>query len=175
MCISPWNFPLAIFAGQIAAALAAGNCVLAKPAEQTPAIAMRAIELFHQAGVPHRVLHFLPGDGATIGNALIAQPELGGVMFTGSTETASIINKNLASREGPIIPFIAETGGINVMLADSTALPEQLIDDVIDSAFNSAGQRCSALRVLYIQDEICLLYTSPSPRDLSTSRMPSSA
>ena len=154
LCISPWNFPLAIFAGQIAAALAAGNCVLAKPAEQTPAIAMRAIELFHQAGVPHRVLHFLPGDGATIGNALIAQPELGGVMFTGSTETASIINKNLASREGPIIPFIAETGGINVMLADSTALPEQLIDDVIDSAFNSAGQRCSALRVLYIQDEI---------------------
>ena len=154
LCISPWNFPLAIFTGQIAAALAAGNSVLAKPAEQTPAIAMRAIELFHQAGVPEDVLHYLPGDGATIGNALIAHPKLGGVMFTGSTETARVINKNLANREGPIIPFIAETGGINVMLADSTALPEQLIDDVIESAFNSAGQRCSALRVLYIQDEI---------------------
>lgn len=154
LCISPWNFPLAIFMGQIAAALAAGNSVLAKPAEQTPAIAMRAIEFFHQAGVPDDVLHYLPGDGATIGNALVANTRLGGVMFTGSTETARIINKNLAKREGPIIPFVAETGGVNVMLADSTALPEQLIDDVIESAFNSAGQRCSALRVLYIQDEI---------------------
>ncbi len=154
LCISPWNFPLAIFMGQIAAALAAGNAVLAKPAEQTPAIAMKAIEFFHQAGVPVDVLHYLPGDGATIGNALVANSKLGGVMFTGSTETAKIINKNLADREGPIIPFVAETGGINVMLADSTALPEQLIDDVIESAFNSAGQRCSALRVLYIQDEI---------------------
>ena len=154
LCISPWNFPLAIFIGQITAALAAGNSVLAKPAEQTPLIAMRAIELLHEAGVPSEVLHYLPGDGATIGNALIADSKLAGVMFTGSTHTAKIINKNLAERDGPIIPLIAETGGINVMLADSTALPEQLIDDVINSAFNSAGQRCSALRVLYIQDEI---------------------
>ncbi len=154
LCISPWNFPLAIFVGQIAAALAAGNSVLAKPAEQTPLIASRAVELLHEAGIPVDVLHLLPGDGAQVGGGLIADQRTTGVVFTGGTDTAQIINQQLAQRGGPIAPFIAETGGLNVMLVDGTALPEQLVDDVIASAFQSAGQRCSALRVLYLQEDI---------------------
>jgi RHH-type transcriptional regulator, proline utilization regulon repressor / proline dehydrogenase / delta 1-pyrroline-5-carboxylate dehydrogenase len=154
LCISPWNFPLAIFAGQVAAALAAGNAVIAKPAEQTPLIAMRAVKLMQEAGVPGDVLHLLPGDGARIGGALVADTRISGVAFTGSTETAKLINRQLAEREGPIVPLIAETGGLNVMLVDATALPEQVVDDVITSAFQSAGQRCSALRVLYLQEDI---------------------
>jgi len=153
-CISPWNFPLAIFTGQVAAALAAGNCVAAKPAEQTPLIAAEAVRLRHEAGVPVEVLHLLPGDGAQIGGALIRDPRVAGVVFTGSMETAALINRALASRPGPIVPLIAETGGQNVMLVDSTALPEQVVDDVVVSAFQSAGQRCSALRVLYLQEEV---------------------
>jgi RHH-type transcriptional regulator, proline utilization regulon repressor / proline dehydrogenase / delta 1-pyrroline-5-carboxylate dehydrogenase len=153
LCISPWNFPLAIFLGQISAALAAGNCVLAKPARQTPLLAMRCIQLFHQAGVPPTVLHFLPGSGNMLGKVLLTDPRIAGVVFTGSTSTAGIIQQQLAKRPA-IIPFIAETGGQNVMIADSTAHCEQLVQDVINSAFNSAGQRCSALRVLYLQNEI---------------------
>ena len=153
-CISPWNFPLAIFVGQIAAALAAGNSVLAKPARQTPLTACRAVQLMHRAGIPEEVLHFLPGSGAAIGQQLFADERLGGVVFTGSTDTAWDIQRALAQRGGPIIPLIAETGGQNVMLADSSALPEQLVNDVLRSAFNSAGQRCSALRVLFVQEEI---------------------
>lgn len=154
LCISPWNFPLAICVGQVAAALLAGNAVLAKPAEQTPLIAHRAVKLLHRAGVPTGVLHLLPGDGPVVGSALVADERVSGVAFTGSTETARRINRRLAAREGPIVPLIAETGGLNVMLVDSTALPEQVVDDVIASAFQSAGQRCSALRVLYLQEEI---------------------
>lgn len=154
LCISPWNFPLAIFSGQIAAALVAGNAVIAKPAEQTPLIAAFAIELFHQAGIPEQVLQFVPGRGETIGKALVAHSAVAGVMFTGSTETARAIGLSLANREGPIVPLIAETGGINAMIADSTALPEQLVRDTLISAFGSAGQRCSALRVLYLQEDI---------------------
>jgi RHH-type transcriptional regulator, proline utilization regulon repressor / proline dehydrogenase / delta 1-pyrroline-5-carboxylate dehydrogenase len=153
-CISPWNFPLAIFTGQVAGALAAGNTVLAKPAEQTPLIAAAAVRLLHQAGVPVDALHLLPGDGPKIGNALFADPRLAGVAFTGSTEAANAINRALASREGPIATLIAETGGQNAMIVDSTALPEQVTRDVIASAFDSAGQRCSALRVLYLQDDV---------------------
>ncbi|MDA5193155.1 bifunctional proline dehydrogenase/L-glutamate gamma-semialdehyde dehydrogenase PutA [Govanella unica] len=153
-CISPWNFPLAIFAGQIAAALAAGNAVLAKPAEQTPLIGAEAVRLFHKAGVPGDVLHFLPGDGATVGAAITGDPRLAGVAFTGSTETAQIINRVLAGRDGPIATLIAETGGQNAMIVDSTALPEQVVDDAVISAFQSAGQRCSALRVLFLQDDV---------------------
>ena len=153
-CVSPWNFPLAIFTGQVVAALMAGNSVVAKPAEQTPLIAMRAVQILHQAGVPADVLHLLPGDGATVGGAAIADPRLAGVAFTGSTETARLINRQMAARDGAILPLIAETGGLNVMLVDSTALPEQVVDDVIDSAFQSAGQRCSALRVLYLQEDV---------------------
>ena len=153
-CISPWNFPLAIFTGQIAAALVAGNAVIAKPAEQTPLIAARAVALFRDAGVPADVLHLLPGDGPTIGGRLAADPRVAGIAFTGSTETARAINQALASRPGPIVPLIAETGGQNAMIVDSTALPEQVVVDVIDSAFRSAGQRCSALRVLFVQDGI---------------------
>ncbi|MFN0042446.1 MAG: bifunctional proline dehydrogenase/L-glutamate gamma-semialdehyde dehydrogenase PutA, partial [Alphaproteobacteria bacterium] len=149
LCISPWNFPLAIFTGQIAAALAAGNAVLAKPAEQTPLIAAEGVRLLHQAGVPTDVLHFLPGDGPTIGGALLNAPGLAGVAFTGSTEVARLIARALAAREGPILPLIAETGGQNAMIVDSTALPEQVVRDVLASAFQSAGQRCSALRVLF--------------------------
>ncbi|MEM8769421.1 MAG: bifunctional proline dehydrogenase/L-glutamate gamma-semialdehyde dehydrogenase PutA, partial [Pseudomonadota bacterium] len=149
-CISPWNFPLAIFLGQVSAALAAGNCVLAKPAEQTPLVAGRAVTLLHAAGIPEDALQLLPGDGARIGALLTTDDRINGIAFTGSTETARQINQTLAARTGPIVPFIAETGGQNVMIADSTALPEQLVDDVIDSAFRSAGQRCSALRVLYL-------------------------
>ena len=152
-CISPWNFPLAIFTGQVAAALAAGNAVLAKPAEQTSLTAHRAVQLLHQAGVPPQVLHLLPGAGELVGAALVSDARIAGIAFTGSTEVAHAINLRLAERPGPIIPFIAETGGQNVMIADSSALPEQLVDDVIRSAFNSAGQRCSALRVLFVQDE----------------------
>ncbi|MGH8664151.1 MAG: L-glutamate gamma-semialdehyde dehydrogenase, partial [Burkholderiales bacterium] len=153
-CISPWNFPLAIFTGQIAAALAAGNCVIAKPAEQTPLIAALAVELFHRAGIPAEVLHLLPGPGETIGAQLIADPRTSGIAFTGSVETAHAINLALAKRTGPIVPLIAETGGQNAMIVDSTALPEQVVDDVIASAFRSTGQRCSALRVLFLQDEV---------------------
>ncbi len=153
-CISPWNFPLAIYTGQVAAALAAGNAVIAKPAEQTPLVAYRAFELLREAGIPADVLHFLPGDGATIGGRAVADPRLAGVAFTGSTETARLINQSLASRTGPIATFIAETGGQNGMFVDSSALPEQVVLDSIYSAFNSAGQRCSALRLLCVQEHI---------------------
>jgi RHH-type transcriptional regulator, proline utilization regulon repressor / proline dehydrogenase / delta 1-pyrroline-5-carboxylate dehydrogenase len=154
VCISPWNFPLAIFVGQIAAALAAGNSVIAKPAEQTPLVAFAAIKLLHEAGVPADVLSLLPGDGATVGAALVNDARINGVVFTGSTATAQTINCSLAARAGAIIPFIAETGGINALVADSSALPEQIVNDVMASAFNSAGQRCSACRVLFVQQEI---------------------
>ncbi len=149
-CISPWNFPLAIFTGQIAAALAAGNAVLAKPAEQTPLIAAEAVRLFHKAGLDPALLALLPGEGAAIGAALVAHPGIDGVAFTGGTDTAWAINRTLAARNGPIIPFIAETGGLNAMFVDTTALKEQVVDDVIISAFGSAGQRCSALRLLFL-------------------------
>ncbi|MFM5907783.1 MAG: L-glutamate gamma-semialdehyde dehydrogenase [Novosphingobium sp.] len=152
-CISPWNFPLAIFTGQIAAALAAGNAVLAKPAEQTPRIAAEAVRLFRQAGLPESVLALVPGDGGSVGAALVAHPGIDGVAFTGGTETAWAINRSLAARQGPIVPFIAETGGLNGMFADTTALKEQLVDDAVLSAFGSAGQRCSALRMLYLPAE----------------------
>ncbi len=152
-CISPWNFPLSIFTGQIAAALAAGNAVLAKPAEQTPLVAAAAVAILHRAGVPGDALQLLPGDGK-VGAALVADPHIAGVAFTGSTETARAINLTLARREGPILPFIAETGGQNAMIVDSSALPEQVVGDVLASAFNSAGQRCSALRVLFLQEDI---------------------
>jgi len=153
VCISPWNFPLAIFMGQVAAALASGNGVVAKPAEQTPLIGAQAIKLLHEAGVPRDLLHFLPG-GGDIGQKLVAHPCTAGVVFTGSTQTGRAINQALAARPGPIVPLIAETGGQNAMFVDSTALLEQVSDDVIQSAFLSAGQRCSALRVLYVQDDI---------------------
>jgi len=153
LCISPWNFPLAIFVGQVSAALVAGNAVLAKPAEQTPLIAFEAVKLLHEAGIPEDILHLLPG-GKSVGAALVADNRIAGVAFTGSTETAKRINRQLAARDGAIIPLIAETGGLNVMLVDATALPEQVVDDVIVSAFQSAGQRCSALRVLYLQEDI---------------------
>ena len=154
LCISPWNFPLAIFVGQIAAALATGNTVVAKPAAQTPAIAAAAIRLFHQAGVPGAALQLLLGSGSQIGKLLISDNRVAGIAFTGSTVTAQRINQQLAARPGGPIPFIAETGGQNCMVVDSTALPEQVVDDVITSAFQSAGQRCSALRVLFIQEDI---------------------
>jgi RHH-type proline utilization regulon transcriptional repressor/proline dehydrogenase/delta 1-pyrroline-5-carboxylate dehydrogenase len=153
VCISPWNFPLAIFLGQVAAALVAGNTVVAKPAEQTPLVAALAIALLHEAGVPESALQFVPGDGA-IGAALVAYPRIAGVVFTGSTEVGRSINRALAQKSGPIVPLIAETGGINAMIVDATALPEQVSDDVIASAFRSAGQRCSALRLLCLQDDV---------------------
>jgi len=153
VCISPWNFPLAIFTGQVVAALVAGNSVLAKPAEQTPLIAARAVSLMHSAGVPEDVLFCLPGDGE-VGAALTADPRIAGVAFTGSTQTARIINKTLAEREGPLATLIAETGGQNAMIVDSSALPEQVVADVIHSAFLSAGQRCSALRILCLQSDV---------------------
>ncbi len=153
-CISPWNFPLAIFLGQITGALAAGNTVIAKPASQTPYVAQFAVSLLHQAGFPKEVVQIAIGRGATIGERLIEDGRVMGIMFTGSTETAAGINLAIAKRPGPIIPFIAETGGQNVMIVDSSALPEQVVSDVLTSAFNSAGQRCSALRVLFLQDEI---------------------
>ncbi|MFL6575800.1 MAG: bifunctional proline dehydrogenase/L-glutamate gamma-semialdehyde dehydrogenase PutA, partial [Povalibacter sp.] len=154
VCISPWNFPLAIFTGQIAAALAAGNGVIAKPAEQTPLIAARAVELLLEAGVPGDVLHLLPGDGATVGARAVADARIAGVAFTGSTETAHLIHRSLANREGAIPVLIAETGGQNALIADSSALPEQIVLDVVQSGFNSAGQRCSALRALFVQEDI---------------------
>ena len=154
VCISPWNFPIAIFVGQITAALAAGNTVIAKPASQTALTAMRCVEILHQAGIPETVLQFLPASGSLIGQHLIPDPRVAGVAFTGSTETAQFINRQLAQQHQAIVPLIAETGGQNVMIADSSALLEQLVQDVIVSAFNSAGQRCSALRVLFVQQEI---------------------
>jgi RHH-type proline utilization regulon transcriptional repressor/proline dehydrogenase/delta 1-pyrroline-5-carboxylate dehydrogenase len=153
-CISPWNFPLAIFTGQIAGALAAGNAVVAKPAEQTPLVAARAVRLMHKAGVPPNVLYLLPGRGEVVGAALVGHPRVDGVAFTGSTETGIAINRALAAREGPIVKLIAETGGLNAMIVDSSALPEQVVDDTLTSAFDSAGQRCSALRVLFLQEDI---------------------
>jgi RHH-type transcriptional regulator, proline utilization regulon repressor / proline dehydrogenase / delta 1-pyrroline-5-carboxylate dehydrogenase len=154
LCISPWNFPLAIFLGQIAAAFAAGNAVIAKPAEQTPIIAFETVKLLLEAGMPNAAIHFLPGKGETIGAALVADSRIDGIAFTGGTSTARAINRALAERDGPIIPFIAETGGLNAMIADSSALPEQVVNDVLASAFNSAGQRCSALRILCVQKDI---------------------
>ncbi|MDI1269362.1 MAG: L-glutamate gamma-semialdehyde dehydrogenase [Polaromonas sp.] len=154
VCISPWNFPLAIFTGQVAAALATGNAVLAKPAEQTPGVAWEAVKLLHAAGVPEGALQLLHGPGDTVGAALVAAPGIAGVVFTGSTQVAKIINRALAAKDGPIVPLIAETGGINAMLVDSSALPEQVVDAVVQSAFRSAGQRCSALRLLCVHEGI---------------------
>ena len=156
VCISPWNFPLAIFTGQVAAALVAGNPVLAKPAEETPLIAAQAVALLHAAGVPADALQLVPGDGA-IGAALVGAAETAGVMFTGSTEVARLIQRQLAARLSPAgrpIPLVAETGGQNAMIVDSSALAEQVVADVIASAFDSAGQRCSALRILCLQEEV---------------------
>ncbi len=177
VCISPWNFPLAIFLGQISAALLAGNAVVAKPAEQTPLIAYETAKLLHEAGVPEDVFLLVPGDGA-VGAALTAHPDVAGVAFTGSTETAWAINKTLAMKRGPIVPLIAETGGINAMLVDATALPEQVCDDVMMSAFRSAGQRCSALRLLYVQDDVAdtllaMLEGAAKELELGDPRLPS--
>ncbi|MEL0168025.1 MAG: bifunctional proline dehydrogenase/L-glutamate gamma-semialdehyde dehydrogenase PutA [Pseudomonadaceae bacterium] len=153
-CISPWNFPLAIFLGQVSAALVCGNTVVAKPAEQTSLVAVRCIELMYEAGLPGDVLALLPGDGAQVGSVITSDPRIAGVAFTGSTQTAHVINRALAARNGAIAPMIAETGGQNAMIVDSTALPEQVVNDVVSSAFQSAGQRCSALRVLFVQEDI---------------------
>jgi len=153
-CISPWNFPLAIFAGQVAAALVTGNAVIAKPAEQTNLVGFAMVKLLHEAGVPADVLQFVPGDGAVVGAALTADPRVAGVAFTGSTETARAINRALAARDAAIGVLIAETGGQNAMIADSSALPEQLVKDTISGAFGSAGQRCSATRILFVQRDI---------------------
>jgi RHH-type proline utilization regulon transcriptional repressor/proline dehydrogenase/delta 1-pyrroline-5-carboxylate dehydrogenase len=154
VCISPWNFPLAIFSGQITAALVAGNAVIAKPAPATPLIAHAMTRLLHEAGVPPAILQLTPADGPAFGEVALAHPALAGIAFTGSTATAATINRALANRSGAIVPLIAETGGVNAMVVDATALPEQVVDDVIASAFTSAGQRCSALRMLYLQAEI---------------------
>ncbi|WP_370051889.1 bifunctional proline dehydrogenase/L-glutamate gamma-semialdehyde dehydrogenase PutA [Neptunomonas sp.] len=154
VCISPWNFPLAIFLGQVTAALAAGNTVIAKPAEQTGLIAFRAIELMLEAGIPAGAIQFMPGDGATVGAPLTSDSRVAGVAFTGSTDTARLINAALATRDAAPVPFIAETGGQNAMIIDSTSLPEQVVRDVVRSAFASAGQRCSALRVLFVQQDV---------------------
>ncbi len=153
-CISPWNFPLAIFTGQVSAALAAGNCVLAKPADQTPAIAALAVTTLHQAGIPLPALQLIPGRGSVVGARMTSDPRIDGVALTGSTETAYRINRSLADRDAPLASLIAETGGQNAMLVDSSALPEQVVKDVIRSAFHSAGQRCSALRVLFLQSDV---------------------
>jgi RHH-type proline utilization regulon transcriptional repressor/proline dehydrogenase/delta 1-pyrroline-5-carboxylate dehydrogenase len=153
VAISPWNFPLAIFLGQVSAALMAGNAVVAKPAEQTPLIAALAVRLLHEAGVLQSALHLVPGDGR-VGARLVEHRDVAGVVFTGSTEVARLINRTLAMKDGPIVPLIAETGGINAMIVDATALPEQVADDVVMSAFRSAGQRCSALRLLCIQEDV---------------------
>lgn len=153
VAISPWNFPLAIFLGQVSAALMAGNAVVAKPAEQTPLIADLAVRILHEAGVPKTTLHLLPGDGR-VGARLVEHRDVAGVVFTGSTEVARIINRALANKDAAIVPLIAETGGINAMIVDATALPEQVADDVVMSAFRSAGQRCSALRLLCVQDDV---------------------
>ncbi|WP_434212414.1 bifunctional proline dehydrogenase/L-glutamate gamma-semialdehyde dehydrogenase PutA [[Pseudomonas] boreopolis] len=154
VCISPWNFPLAIFLGQVSAALAAGNGVIAKPAEQTNLVGFAAVKLLHEAGVPEAVLQYLPGDGATVGAALTRDPRVAGVAFTGSTETARAINRAMAARDAAIGVLIAETGGQNAFIADSSSLPEAVVKDAIASAFISAGQRCSAARVLFVQDDI---------------------
>ena len=154
LCISPWNFPLAIFTGQVLASLVTGNCVIAKPAHQTPLIAHFAVELMLKAGVPAGAIQLLPGHGSTVGAALVADTRIKAVIFTGSTQTANLINKTLATRGGEIIPFIAETGGQNAMIVDSSALLEQVVVDVMTSAFGSAGQRCSALRVLFVQEDV---------------------
>lgn len=154
LCVSPWNFPVAIFTGQVAAALVSGNAVIAKPARQTPLTAALIVKLFHEAGVAKEVLQLMPGRGDIVGAELVTNPVVHGVLLTGSNATARSIQQSLADREGPIVPLVAETGGVNAMIVDSTALPEQLVRDVIMSAFDSAGQRCSALRVLFIQDDI---------------------
>lgn len=154
VCISPWNFPLAIFLGQVAAALVTGNTVVAKPADQTPLIAARAVDMLHEAGIPLDVIQLLPGNGKDVGEALVKHPHTAGVVFTGSTATARRINQTLAQKDGPIVPLIAETGGQNGMIIDSSALLEQACDDVLTSAFGSAGQRCSALRVLFVQEDV---------------------
>ncbi|MDB5966294.1 MAG: L-proline dehydrogenase [Polaromonas sp.] len=153
-CISPWNFPLAIFVGQVAAALATGNAVLAKPAEQTPGVALAAVRLLHAAGVPAGALQLLAGPRETVGAALVALPGIAGVVFTGSTQVAKTLQRALAAKDGPIVPLIAETGGINAMLVDASALPEQVADAVVQSAFRSAGQRCSALRLLLVHERV---------------------
>jgi RHH-type proline utilization regulon transcriptional repressor/proline dehydrogenase/delta 1-pyrroline-5-carboxylate dehydrogenase len=153
VCISPWNFPLAIFTGQVAAALAAGNAVVAKPAEQTPLVATEAVRLMHAAGVPASALHLVPGDGR-VGALMVGDRRVAGVAFTGSTEVARAINRALAAKNAAIVPLIAETGGVNAMIVDATALPEQVTDDVLASSFRSAGQRCSALRLLCVQEEV---------------------
>ena len=171
VAISPWNFPLAIFVGQVAAALATGNTVLAKPAEQTPGVALEAVRLLHAAGVPHGALQLLHGPGETVGAALVALPGVAGVVFTGSTQVAKLIQRALAAKDGPIVPLIAETGGINAMLVDSTALPEQVADAVVQSAFRSAGQRCSALRLLCVHEAIAdgvLAMVAGAARELRT-------
>ena len=152
-CISPWNFPLAIFVGQVAAALVTGNAVIAKPAEQTPRIAAAAVALLHEAGVPKHVLQLAIGEG-DVGAALVEAPRIAGVCFTGSTQVAKIINRALAAKDGAIVPLIAETGGLNAMIVDSSALLEVAVDDIITSAFGSAGQRCSALRAVFVQEDI---------------------
>src|SRR5690606_19626054 len=154
VCISPWNFPLAIFTGQVAAGLASGNSVIAKPADQTTLIGHAAVRLLHEAGVPEDVLQFVPCKGSVLGKTLLTRPEVSGVCFTGSTEAAWTINRTLAARDAPIAALIAETGGQNALIADSSALPEQLVKDVVTSAFDSAGQRCSAARVLFVQEDI---------------------
>jgi len=154
VCISPWNFPLAIFTGQLAAGIAAGNAVIAKPADQTTLIGCAAVKLLHEAGVPEGVLQYVPCKGSVLGKTLLTRDEIAGVCFTGSTETAWTINRTLAARNAPIAALIAETGGQNALIADSSALPEQLVKDVLASAFDSAGQRCSAARVLFVQDDI---------------------
>jgi RHH-type proline utilization regulon transcriptional repressor/proline dehydrogenase/delta 1-pyrroline-5-carboxylate dehydrogenase len=154
VCISPWNFPLAIFTGQVAAALVAGNAVAAKPAEQTPRVARHMVALLHEAGVPGDALVLLHGRGETVGAALVADARTAGVSFTGSTAVARLINRALALKDGPIVPLVAETGGINAMIVDSTALPEQVTDAVVQSAFRSAGQRCSALRLLCVHEGV---------------------
>ncbi|HKH95866.1 MAG TPA: bifunctional proline dehydrogenase/L-glutamate gamma-semialdehyde dehydrogenase PutA [Beijerinckiaceae bacterium] len=153
VAISPWNFPLAIFVGQVAAALMAGNAVVAKPAEQTPLVAAEAVRILHEAGISADALQLVPGDGR-IGARLVEHPDVAGVVFTGSTEVARLINRALAAKDGPIVPLIAETGGINAMIVDATALPEQVADDIVTSAFRSAGQRCSALRLLCVQEDV---------------------
>src|SRR5215468_10937918 len=153
VCISPWNFPLSIFLGQVSAALVAGNAVVAKPSEQTPLIAAEAVRIMHEAGIPPEALQLVPGDGK-VGAALVADSRVAGVAFTGSTEVARAINRALAAKDAPIVPLIAETGGINPMIVDATALPEQVCDDVVTSAFRSAGQRCSALRLLCVQEDV---------------------
>ena len=155
VCISPWNFPLAIFTGQIAAALAAGNSVIAKPAEQSPVIAAYAVSLLREAGLPEAALQLLLGDGPKVGGQLTSHPDIAGVCFTGSTEVAQVINKALAQNAGPDAVLVAETGGLNAMIVDSTALTEQAVRDILISSFQSAGQRCSALRMLYVQEDAC--------------------